>query len=209
MSIVISTFSAVSAEGVTLLVTFFCLKMQLLWKFPHSKQFCQLPSCPTWGRGRGQDRGQLQPERSHQRGGLLLASLPTSLPEKRKQMLKYLFLTSSFKKILCRNSIFLRSVSHCGQGTWLAISSLIAASASNQRTGRKTSGIFSKNNPILGLGRSWRIIWSRIKTWQESLWVQFIVKLVNDSFADTWIGIEVSICRVMLDECLQPLHLNI
>ena len=29
-------------------------------------------------------------------------------------------------------------------------------------------------------------------------------KLVNDSFADTWIGIEVSICRVMLDECLQP-----
>ena len=40
MSIVISTFSAVSAEGVTLLVTFFCLKMQLLWKFPHSKQFC-------------------------------------------------------------------------------------------------------------------------------------------------------------------------
>ena len=106
MSIVISTFSAVSAEGVTLLVTFFCLKMQLLWKLPHSKQFCQLPSCPTWGRGRGQDRGQLQPERSHQRGGLLLALLPTSLPEKRKQMLKYLFLTSSFKKILCRNSIF-------------------------------------------------------------------------------------------------------
>ena len=95
------------------------------------------------------------------------------------------------------------------QGTWLAISSSMAASASNQRTGRKTSGIFSKNNPILGLGRSWRIIWSRIKTWQESLWVQFIVKLVNDSFADTWIGIEVSICRVMLDECLQPLHLNI
>ena len=120
MSIVISTFSAVGAEGVTLLVTFFCLKMQLLWKLPHSKQFCQLPSCTTLGRGRGQGRGQLQPERSHQRGGLLLASLPTSLPEKRKQMLKYLFLTSSFKKILCRNSIFLRSVSNCGHSRHLA-----------------------------------------------------------------------------------------
>ena len=130
MSIVISTFSAVGAEGVTLLVTFFCLKMQLLWKLPHSKQFCQLPSCPTWDRGRGQDRGQHQPERSHQRGGLLLASLPTSLPEKRKQMLKYLFLTSSFKNILCRNSVFLRSVSNCGHSRHLAGHLLIDGSLS-------------------------------------------------------------------------------
>ena len=177
MSIVISTFSAVSAEGVTLLVTFFCLKMQLLWKFPHSKQFCMSIVQPeveeedkTEGSSSQRDHTKEQACCWHHCQHLYL--------KKRKQMLKYLFLTSSFKKILCRNSVFLRSVSHCGQGTWLAISSSMAASASNQRTGRKTSGIFSKNNPILGFGRSWRIIWSRIKTWQESLWVQFIVKLL-------------------------------
>ena len=50
--------------------------------------------------------------------------------------------------------------------TWLAISSSMAASASNQRTGRKTSGSFSKKSPMLGFGRSWMIICSRISTWQ-------------------------------------------
>ena len=47
--------------------------------------------------------------------------------------------------------------------SWLAISSVIAASASNQNTGRMTGLKLVKKVPIVGLGASCREIWSLIR----------------------------------------------
>ena len=164
MSIVISTFSAVSAEGVTLLVTFFCLKMQLLWKLPHSKQFCMSivqPEVEEEDKTEGSSS-----QRDHTKEEACCWHHCQHLYLKKENRCWNTYFWQVLSKRYCVVIPFFYEVCQIvvTQGTWLAISSSMAASASNQRTGRKTSGIFSKNNPILGLGRSWRIIWSRIRT---------------------------------------------
>ena len=133
-------------------------------KFPHSRQFCFSifqPEVEEEDKTEGSSS-----QRDYTKEETCCWHYCQHLYLKKETDVEILIFNKFFQKDTVSQ---FRFSTNCGQGTWLAISSSMAASASNQRTGRKTSGIFSKNNPILGFGRSWRIIWSRIRTWQESL----------------------------------------